>query len=343
MSKPGEKTIQTLLAAKTNKPKDKERSAIKDNPGKEPAAKYKRLVSDRSLDSNSDHELSIIQTDLESIKEGLEGVIKKQDLNSALSSLVQKNDIENIVTNIVNKLVQNMEKNIDKKFKEKLDNQTKTIEGLRQENENLREAIATNSKTIRELKLKVDENEEKTRQSMANHRKSMSEIKTQVEDNEQRIKHAIEKANYNEQYSRKFNIKVMQCRESEGENLRDIFANKIVKEKLGVDITQNEIQAIHRIPGKPGQIKPIIVKLINSDVKSKIMRQKKNLPKGSDCIKLVDDVTRHNMGLIARLSETKKFESVWYFNGSVFGKTISSGKRMKFNLFDDVEERLRSS
>ena len=68
------------------------------------------------------------------------------------------------------------------------------------------------------------------------------------------------------------------------------------------------------------------------------MREKKNLPKTS-VTKLVDDVTQHNMGLITSLSDSKKFEGVWYFNGSVYGKT-KSGKRLGFNLFDDIEEKL---
>jgi hypothetical protein len=34
-----------------------------------------------------------------------------------------------------------------------------------------------------------------------------------------------------------------------------------------------------RIPGKIGEARPVIVKLVNSEVKYRIMRAKKNLPK----------------------------------------------------------------
>jgi hypothetical protein len=67
------------------------------------------------------------------------------------------------------------------------------------------------------------------------------------------MKEAIRMCNYNEQYSRKFNIKIMNYLKKEGEDLRSDFINKIAKEKLKVTIQPDEIQAIHRIRGKEGQ------------------------------------------------------------------------------------------
>jgi hypothetical protein len=61
----------------------------------------------------------------------------------------------------------------------------------------------------------------------------------------------------------------------EGEDLRSDFINKIAKEKLKVTIQPDEIQAIHRIRGKEGQAPPVIVKLKNTEVKSRVMRVKK--------------------------------------------------------------------
>ena len=86
-------------------------------------------------------------------------------------------------------------------------------------------------------------------------------------------------SNYNQQYSRKFNIKIMNYPENKDEKIRDIFVKDIVKDKLNVKVDSSEIQAIHRIPGKIGEARPVIVKLVNSEVKYRIMRAKKNLPK----------------------------------------------------------------
>lgn len=315
----GERSVKEMLAAKKTqsgekaKPgqgKDKDKQSDKSAP-----PPNKRLASELSF-SDTSLDMSSIQQDLLSIKKDLKGVTKKTDLDSALQSLVQKSDIETIVTTIVSKLVitmkQELKQELDEKYKQKFDKQTRAIEELTQSNENLRELVANQRKSIHELKIKS-------------------------EDNEIRSKKAIEMSNYNEQYSRKFNIKVMNYPEKDSENLRDIFVNKIAKDKLDVTVATTEIQAIHRIPGKPHQIRPIIVKMVNSEAKAKVMRVRKNLPKTG--FKLVDDVTQHNMSLITRLTETNNFDGVWYFNGSIYGKT-KTGKRMKFNLFDNIEEKV---
>jgi hypothetical protein len=77
-------------------------------------------------------------------------------------------------------------------------------------------------------------------------------------------------------------------------NKRYICVKDIVKDKLNVKVDSVEIQAIHRIPGKIGESRPVIVKLVNSKVKYRIMRAKKNLPK-RETGRLVDDVTKHEI------------------------------------------------
>ena len=123
----------------------------------------------------------------------------------------------------------------------------------------------------------------------------------------------------------------------EGEDLRSDFINKIAKEKLKVTIQPDEIQAIHRIRGKEGQAPPVIVKLKNTEVKSRVMRVKKNLPK--EGLRLVDDISKQNMALITRLRSSQHFESVWYFNCAVHAKTLA-GSRYKFDINDDIEKNI---
>ena len=53
-------------------------------------------------------------------------------------------------------------------------------------------------------------------------------------------------------------------------------------EAMILKVDPSEIQAIHRIPGKIGEARPVIVKLVNSE---------------------------HNMGLITRLRNCKELES----------------------------------
>ena len=192
-------------------------------------------------------------------------------LKVAFSKLCKKNDLEIIVTSFVTKLFNDMKKEIDEKIREKTNKHTKAIEELRTENEQFRELVANQSKVIRELEQKSEAN---------------SFI----------AKEALSMSNYNEQYSRKFNIKIMNLPETNDENIKDIFLNKITKEKLKVTVKPEEIQAIHRIPGKNREHRPVLVKLINSEVKYRVMKEKKNL--SPECtFKLVDDETEQQYGL----------------------------------------------
>ena len=56
-------------------------------------------------------------------------------------------------------------------------------------------------------------------------------IQKQVADNEIISKEALQMANYNQQYSRKFNIKIMNYPEKKDEKIRDIFVKDIVKDE----------------------------------------------------------------------------------------------------------------
>ena len=295
-------TVQTLLAAKNGNEKQKKKTP-------------KRPNIEVSMDSSSDLtiELTNFQNDLDIIKDSLEGVVTKTDLDKSLADIVKKSDLETVVTSIVTKLLDSFKKEINEKISEKSNKQTKAIENLIKENEELREQIA-------------------------GQRKKMSEIQKQVADNEIISKEALQMSNYNQQYSRKFNIKIMNYPENKDEKIRDIFVKDIVKDKLNVKVDSSEIQAIHRIPGKIGEARPVIVKLVNSEVKYRIMRAKKNLPK-KETVRLVDDVTKHNMGLITRLRNCKELESAWYFNCSVYGKTFDE-KRIKFDIFDDINNKI---
>jgi hypothetical protein len=50
--------------------------------------------------------------------------------------------------------------------------------------------------------------------------------------------------------------------EKKDEKIRDTFVKDIVKDKLNVKVDPSEIQAIHRIPGKIGEARLVIVKLV---------------------------------------------------------------------------------
>ena len=57
-------------------------------------------------------------------------------------------------------------------------------------------------------------------------------------------------------------------------------------------------------------------------------------------MKLHDDISQRNLGLKARLENTKTFENVWFYNCNVYDKTETSS-RIRFDLFDNVEEKMK--
>ena len=102
--------------------------------------------------------------------------------------------------------------------------------------------------------------------------------------------------------------------------------------KGNVDLDPQDIIAIHRIRGKTGVPKPVLLKLKNNSVKTRIMQQRRTMKAAGH--RLVDDVTKLNTGLIGRLRKHSRIESAWYFNGAVFGKT-TGGQRHKFEVYCD--------
>ncbi|CAC5380451.1 unnamed protein product [Mytilus coruscus] len=229
----GVKTVQTMLAAK--KPGANESSKEK------PSKQNKRTHSDVADESLECHDsMTSIQSTLSEIKKALQVTVTKDDLSSAISGLVQQKDLKDIVTNIVKQLLLTFEKNLSEKVEAKVRETTGKLQdqmdSLMIDNENLRERVRAKDKTIERLE-------------------------EQVNDNNNRAIEAIKLGNYNEQYSRKHNIRMLNYPERPNEVLRDEFVN-MVKKELKVDIKPDDVQAIHRIPGKEGHIKPVIVKVL---------------------------------------------------------------------------------
>ncbi|CAG2233066.1 unnamed protein product [Mytilus edulis] len=297
------KTVQSLLTAK----KDKDNS-------KQPT---KRTRSDVSTDSNTSMDLSGIinfQKDLDEIKFSLRDVTTKDDLNEVTKDLVKTADLENMVTGIVKNLFSKFESTLDKKMNERLNKiQTEMqekVEALSIENEHLRR--------------KIDQNEAKT-----------ISIKKELSETTEIAKVTNISSNYNEQYSRKNNIKVYNFPWKEQQDLRQDFI-QMVKSDLNITLHDRDIVAIHRLPAQR-EPRPLIVRCFNTDVKRSIMRKRKEL---RNKVKFVDDVTTRNMALIKRLEDSGRFDQVWYFNCGIYGRT-DNGLQMKYGLYDDINRRLR--
>ena len=181
----------------------------------------------------------------------------------------------------------------------------------------------------------------------------INELKSKVTDLEILAKNAQSKANYNEQYSRKNNIKIHGVKEEPHENTQEVTTN-LLRDVAGVTVSEDDIIAVHRIPGKKDSTRPILLKVKNSSVKTKVMQNRPKV-KSTGKYKLSDDVTALNSSLITRLLAHPKIEQAWFFNGSVYGLVKTSQavsqaddqenqgrtkNRVKFDIHDDLNEKL---
>lgn len=254
-------------------------------------------VSEASLE-----EFSFIHQQLETL------TVELKETRNSIKNLMSKDDIESFITKTVQGIMREMEGKLTKLVEMEVKERTVEL------NNRLDFMVYENGE-IKDRLYKVEEELQKERETMHE---------------------ALEKSNYNEQFSRKNNVKIMGIKDLEHETEASLTDKviSVLKEEAKVDIETSEIMAIHRIPSRHDP-KPVLMKLKNNNVKTRLMKHRKIMKQQGH--KLVDDVTKKNTELISRLLRHEKIESAWFFNGAIFGKT-QEGRRYKFDLFSDVNK-----
>ena len=258
----------------------------------------KRLRPQSEESNTSAEEMTLILTELGEIREGM---LKKDDVKTLVTDKV-KGLLAEHKTEINNQICE-----IEQKHKDEVYQLKEQIAGLNLDNETLREKLAERAKEMREMKEVV----KVTRDAAVD---------------------AQTRSNYNEQYSRKTNIKFFGVNEGAREKTSEIVIN-MLKSVAKVDLKEDGIVAVHRIPGK-GDDRPILLKVKNSEIKARIMRARPVFKKSKNGYRLADDVTQLNSKLIDTLNKHPLIDQAWYFNGSVYGKPVDCETRIKFDLCD---------
>lgn len=253
-------------------------------------------------------QLEKMNTDLQETRESVKGLLSKEEMKAFIVSTV-----EAVTAQIEKKMRKRLDKIIDEKVEQTVE------EKVKEKNAELNDRL--DSLVLENIKLKED----------------VENLKASFKECEKYTKTALRKSNTNEQYSRKNNVKIMGIVETEDETEESLTQKviDILDKKAKVKVEERKIMALHRIPGKSGMPKPVLVKLTNNSEKTKIMKKRQEMKRAG--YKLVDDVTKMNTQLINSLLLHEKIDSAWYFNGSVFGKT-TAGKRHKFDICTEVDE-----
>ena len=138
--------------------------------------------------------------------------------------------------------------------------------------------------------------------------------------------HKSQQAHNNlEQYTRKNSIRLFGFKENDEETSPEHLAIDFFKEKLQVDVREDEIEIIHRA-GKyrpegrhnPKKARPILIKFLSHKTKARVMRAKKAL-KGSE-FWLAEDLTSETAEKVKLLNEirkVKKIKNVWTIDGKI--------------------------
>lgn len=271
-----------------------------------PPSKVKRTISEVS--EASAEELTIINQQLEHLNADL------KETKDKVMSLMSKSDVQDFISETIKKVVANLENQLEITINKKVTEKTKEL-------------------TEQVKSLEFDKNQLTDRVIQAE--KDLKMYKDKLSACEKLALASAQKSNFNEQYSRKNNVKILNIPESTYETertLTEVVTSELLA-KGNVDIDPQDIMAIHRIPGKTGAPKPVLMKLKNNSVKTRIMQQRKNMKDAGH--RLVDDVTKLNTGLIGRLMRHSRIESAWYFNGAVYGKT-TGGQRHKFEVYCNI-------
>ncbi|CAG2198875.1 unnamed protein product [Mytilus edulis] len=124
-----------------------------------------------------------------------------------------------------------------------------------------------------------------------------------VDENNKKATESVRLGNWNEQYSRKKNVKIYQLPENFKEPSQ---------------IRHQKVVAMHRIPGKEGNPRPVLIKFLRMDTKISLLRKKKAINEALK-VRIGDDITKLNQGLLNRLYQHDNVISSWYFNGHVYG------------------------
>ncbi|OWF48741.1 hypothetical protein KP79_PYT25845 [Mizuhopecten yessoensis] len=286
----------------------KETPAIKtkESPVPQPDKKRSRITTSSTDSEGPSAENGVFQDEI------------SEKLETIMTNMVKTEDLKEIVTDIVNGIFQNLKETISEDIHNEVQKKTseirRKIDRLNLEKERLKEMVVQQRKEIQTSNAK-----QATSSRLAHQAMSM--------------------ANYNEQYSRKSTIKVMNMDDSiPDQDLEKAFCEKL-RQEAKIEIKPCEILACHRIPSKNSRkTKPVLVKFARNDIKHHVMRTRKD----KNCrltLTLREDVTKLNIELIQKLYQDARIESVWYFNSRVYGKTLNGDRKM-FDIYDNLDDKL---
>jgi hypothetical protein len=143
-----------------------------------------------------------------------------------------------------------------------------------------------------------------------------------------------------EQYGRRWNLRLFNVTEKQGETADDAALKvcSLFTDLVGVPTTQDDLEACHRVGrvGEPGSKKPraIVVRFKNRALRDKVLANRKKL-KGQK-VSIGEDLTVENARLCNLAYKHSASLQSWSVNGKVFAK-LKNGKTLRLYYGTDVD------
>lgn len=150
------------------------------------------------------------------------------------------------------------------------------------------------------------------------------------------------KQNDAEQYDRRWNVRVFNAAERQGETAADCGKRcaEIFTERLGVPTVETDIEAAHRVgtvDAAKKRPRPIIIRFHNRALRDKVLANRKRL-KGQG-ISIAEDLTPANYKLERAAYRHSATMATWTVNGKIFAK-LKTGKNIQIKYGENVDDVL---
>ncbi|KAK9729432.1 hypothetical protein QE152_g15953 [Popillia japonica] len=140
---------------------------------------------------------------------------------------------------------------------------------------------------------------------------STSQKVTELEKENLSLKRKIDEL---EQHSRKSNLRINGIDEVRGEDLNKTVLS-VLRDKMQIDVKNEDISLCHRIGKQENQKRPIILKLASLRLRQQILANRRFLRKTT--IFISEDLTTERYKLLKICRSTFGGKSVWVSNGTI--------------------------
>lgn len=174
-----------------------------------------------------------------------------------------------------------------------------SVQVLSDKFDEFQERLASQEKATKELTKRVQKLE------VANSSKELAQLQQDVNGLEYR--------------TRRLNIEVHGVQETEKEDLLT-KVNEIAKQIKVPPLSRNDVEAIHRLPAKPGKTRAIIVRFMRQEMRDTWLANKKELKKENQNIYICENLTRFARALLSKAKDWQLesgYQFVWHSYGKV--------------------------